>query len=95
MDIDPYVYPGTNILKNLHGIEDYERLQHFEAVVTANRLSELQFRPISGLFDTTHLQSIHSMSFRMFIPGPVNSAVLIFANKVNSGSVGTNLLCQR
>lgn len=55
MATDPYVYPGTNVLKNLPGIEDHDRLEQFEAVSTADRISELRFKPIAGLFDIDHL----------------------------------------
>ena len=64
MVIDPYVYPGTNVLKNLAGIEDHDRLQQFEAVSTADRISELRVKPISGSFDTSHLQRIHRHIFQ-------------------------------
>jgi cell filamentation protein len=59
MATDPYLYPGTNVLNNLAGIEDPKRLQHFEAVSTAHRISELRFNPILGAFDTPHFQRIH------------------------------------
>jgi len=48
MVIDPYVYPRTNILKNLAGIKDHDQLQQFEAISTADRISELRVKPISG-----------------------------------------------
>jgi cell filamentation protein len=51
MATDPYVYPGTTVLKNLAGIEDPKRLQQFEAVSTAHRISELSFNPVPGAFD--------------------------------------------
>jgi cell filamentation protein, protein adenylyltransferase len=64
MATDPYVYPGTTVLKNLPGIQNYDRLQQFEAVSTANRISELRLNPIAGPFDITHLQSIHRHIFQ-------------------------------
>jgi cell filamentation protein len=64
MATDPYVYPGTNILRNLLEIEDHERLQQFEAVSTAYRISELRLSPIAGSFDTAHLQRIHHHIFQ-------------------------------
>jgi cell filamentation protein len=64
MVTDPYFYPGTNILRNLPGIDDQERLQQFEAVSTADRISELRFHPVGGLFDAAHLQSIHRHIFQ-------------------------------
>jgi cell filamentation protein len=64
MATDPYVYPGTTVLKNLAGIEDHDRLQQFEAVSTADRISELSFKPIAGPFDIDHLQRIHLHIFQ-------------------------------
>lgn len=64
MATDPYVYPGSNVLKNLAGIEDRDRLQQFEAISTADRISELHVRPIPGGFDISHLQRIHRHIFQ-------------------------------
>jgi cell filamentation protein len=68
MAIDPYVYPGTNVLKNLAGIDDQDRLQRFEAVSTAHRISELRFSPVRGAFDLTHLRRIHQHIFQDVYP---------------------------
>lgn len=64
MATDPYVYPGTSVLRNLPGIQNHDRLQQFEAVSTANRISELRLNPIAGFFDITHLQNIHRHIFQ-------------------------------
>lgn len=64
MAIDPYVYPLTNVLRNLAGIEDSNRLQQFEAVSTAYRISQMGLSPISGKFDATHLRRIHRQIFQ-------------------------------
>jgi cell filamentation protein len=64
MATDPYVYPGTNILRNLLEIEDLDRLQQFEAVSTAYRISELRLSPLAGSFNTAHLQRIHHHIFQ-------------------------------
>lgn len=64
MVTDPYVYPGTNVLKNLAGIEDQNQLQRFEAVSTADRISELRVNPMPGAFDISHLQRIHRHIFQ-------------------------------
>ena len=68
MATDPYVYPGTNTLRNLAGIEDHDRLQQFEAVSTADRISELRVSPVAGIFDTAHLQRIHRHIFQDVYP---------------------------
>ena len=64
MVTDPYVYPGTKVLKNLVGIEDYDQLQLFEAVSTTDRILELRVKPISGAFDISHLRRIHRHIFQ-------------------------------
>ena len=42
---DPYLYPDSDVLKNLAGIQDLEELKNMEADYTLLRLS-------SGIFDT-------------------------------------------
>ena len=64
MNMDPYVYPGTNVLKNLRDIRDPERLARFEADATIQRIDELKQNPASGKFDTRHLQAIHHHIFQ-------------------------------
>lgn len=59
MVTDPYVYPGSGVLKNLPGIDDRDRLERFEAIATAYRISELRFIPIRGTLDLTGFQHIH------------------------------------
>src|SRR6267142_7029610 len=68
MATDPYIYPDTNVLKNLAGIQDSNRLQQFEAVSTAQRISELSLNPISAAFDAAHLQRIHRHIFQDVYP---------------------------
>ncbi len=64
MAIDPYLYPETDVLKNLPGIKDYARLQQFDALSTSHRISKLSLKPIPGLFDRVHLQRIHHYIFQ-------------------------------
>lgn len=64
MATDPYLLPGTNTLKNLAGINDFAQLQRFEAISTAQRISELRLEPITGAFDVPHLQSLHHYVFQ-------------------------------
>lgn len=64
MVTDPYAYPGTNVLKNLAGIEDHAQLERLEAVSTADRLAELRITPTPGAFDTSHLKRIHRHIFQ-------------------------------
>jgi cell filamentation protein len=62
--MDPYVYPGTSVLKNLRDIRDPERLSRFEMDMTTLRLSELARNPVPGKFDAHHLQAIHRRLFQ-------------------------------
>ena len=60
---DPYLYPGTTVLRNLRGITDPQQLEEFEARSTHRRLAELIEAPVSGEFDVTHLKAIHRYIF--------------------------------
>ncbi|MGA9108209.1 MAG: Fic family protein [Bryobacteraceae bacterium] len=61
---DPYLYPGTNVLKNLRGLTDPNLLQRFEARRTHRRLAELIDTPLAGGFDVAHLKAIHRYIFQ-------------------------------
>lgn len=61
---DPYVYPGTSVLKNLPGIRDAAHLDTYESDMTWSRLLELSERPIEGRFDLAHLQAVHHHIFQ-------------------------------
>jgi cell filamentation protein len=57
---DPYVYPGTSVLKNKLAIQDAESLKKAEiAIVTAQYLKVFP----EGQFDYTHLKTIHHHLF--------------------------------
>jgi len=64
MSSDPYVYPGTTVLKNIPGIRNQEILDRFEADRVAQRSLELIECPLFGLFDIDHLQGIHRYLFQ-------------------------------
>lgn len=64
MSSDPYVYPGTTVLKNIPGIRNQEILDRFEADRVGQRSLELIERPLPGLFDIEHLQGIHRFLFQ-------------------------------
>jgi fido (protein-threonine AMPylation protein) len=38
---DPYVYPGTDVLRNKENIRDSRELEAFERTATANRMETL------------------------------------------------------
>ena len=61
---DPYLYPGTTVLKNLRGLTDPRELNAFEARSTHRRLAELIEAPLSGKFDIAHLKAIHRYIFQ-------------------------------
>ena len=60
-DEDPYVYPGTLILRNRLGITNGGRLDRIERRMVADRISE---GVPEGLFDLAHLRSIHRHLFQ-------------------------------
>ena len=61
---DPYLYPGTTVLKNLRGLTDPRELEAFEARSTHRRLVELIEAPISGRIDIAHLKAIRRHIFQ-------------------------------
>ena len=65
--MDPYVYPGTDVLKNFRDIRDPERLAKFEMDMTTLRVLELANRK-PGKLDVSHLQSIHQHIFQDVYP---------------------------
>src|ERR1700694_3431326 len=61
---DPYLYPGTSVLKNLRGLTDPQQLERFEARRTHQRIAELIDNPLVGGFDLAHLKAIHRYIFQ-------------------------------
>src|SRR5580658_3039283 len=65
---DPYLYPGSRVLKNLRGLTDPGSLARFEARRTHRRIAELIDTPVPGFvpggFDIAHLKAIHRYIFR-------------------------------
>ena len=62
--LDPYTYPGTDVLRNIPDIRDPQRLAAFEANATTARLVELDAVPLKGKFDVAHLRAIHRHIFQ-------------------------------
>jgi cell filamentation protein len=58
---DPYVYPGTSVLKNLFGIRNDGKLARLERRLTSARADE---GLPTGRFDYTHYKSIHRHIFQ-------------------------------
>lgn len=63
MSDDPYVYPGTNVLRNARGLRDADELRRVEADLTYWRGLRLAAQPIVGHYDLAHLQAIHCALF--------------------------------
>lgn len=61
---DPYVYPGTDVLRNKPGFRDEGALRAFEYEQTTDRAAELSSKPITGKFDLDHLKAIHKHLFQ-------------------------------
>jgi cell filamentation protein len=61
---DPYLYPGTDVLRNLANLRDPVTSAAFEANATASRLIELAAAGVSGGFDVPHLKAIHRHLFQ-------------------------------
>jgi cell filamentation protein len=57
--VDPYVYPGTDVLRNLLDLRDAAALAEREAALSAIRIAQLERRFIPGDFGLTHLQATH------------------------------------
>jgi cell filamentation protein len=62
--MDPYLYPGTDVLKNLRDIRNPGILDRFEAEATARRIVELIHSPTQGRFDIAHLRAVHKHIFQ-------------------------------
>jgi cell filamentation protein len=61
---DPYLIPGTDVLRNKLEVIDPSELECSERLHTAGRLAELMIKPIKGNFDLKHLQRIHYAIFQ-------------------------------
>jgi fido (protein-threonine AMPylation protein) len=61
---DPYLYPGTEVLRNKGDKKTLNELREWEAEKTNSRLNELDVKPLPGKFDLPHLQAIHKYIFQ-------------------------------
>jgi len=59
--VDPYVYPGTQVLRNKFGLQDPKALDLMERWLTTQR--RLEGCP-EGQFDAAHLKAIHRHIFQ-------------------------------
>lgn len=60
---DPYVYPGTSVLRKNFDLRDPVELAHRERDASTIRLWELRARPLRGRYDLAHLQAFHRHIF--------------------------------
>jgi fido (protein-threonine AMPylation protein) len=65
---DPYVYLGTNVLRNLAGLKDAGLLAEREAQTSTLRLAQLAERRLAGSYDLRHLQGFHRFIFQDIYP---------------------------
>jgi cell filamentation protein len=61
--LDPYVDPGSGVLRNRLGITDPDELAAVEAALTASRLVDLERQRLPGVYDLAHLQAFHRYVF--------------------------------
>lgn len=60
---DPYVYPGTTVLKNNFNIKNDAELHQLEGSLAVINIRELRESPIQGIFDCQHYCEIHKRIF--------------------------------
>jgi cell filamentation protein len=65
---DPYVYPGTAVLRNNLGLHDPRELSRAEADIVRAALAVLAGRPLPGGYDLAHWQAFHSRIFGGLYP---------------------------
>jgi cell filamentation protein len=61
---DPYVYPGTSVLRNLAGLQDADAVADHEAQASTLRLVQLAALRVEGAYDLVHLQEFHRFIFQ-------------------------------
>ncbi|MGW3282113.1 Fic/DOC family protein [Nocardia rhamnosiphila] len=59
MTLDPYLDPGSGVLRNRLGITDEEKLRRAEADLTYAALADLRIRILPGSYDLRHLCAFH------------------------------------
>lgn len=60
---DPYVIPGTNVLKNKWGIKNLKELMKAETDQSVMRMRYLSLVPLEGNYDFNHFQQVHRFLF--------------------------------
>jgi cell filamentation protein len=65
---DPYVYPGTGVLRNNLEIRDLAELAVAEADIVRTALATLAEKPLHGSYDLAHWQAFHRRIFGGLYP---------------------------
>ncbi len=65
---DPYVYPGTNVLRNRLDIRQAADLTERETTLSVIRIAQLELRFIPGGYDLAHLQAANRYIFGDIYP---------------------------
>ena len=68
MPEDPYVYPGTNVLRNHFGVRDATELQRRETAAATLAGARLAHQRLPGNYDLAHLQAFHQRLFASVYP---------------------------
>ncbi|MGA9875606.1 MAG: Fic family protein [Solirubrobacteraceae bacterium] len=68
MATDPYVYPGTDVLRNVLDLRNAAALAEREAALSAIRIAQLERRFIPADFGLAHLQATHRYIFGDLYP---------------------------
>jgi cell filamentation protein len=68
MTQDPYVYPGTGVLRNNLEIRDPRQLSQAEANIVGLALRALADEPLPGSYDMAHWQVFHRRIFGALYP---------------------------
>lgn len=68
MPQDPYVYPGTGVLRNNLEIYDPQELSQAEADIVRAALAVMAGRPLPGSYDLAHWQAFHRRIFGGLYP---------------------------
>jgi cell filamentation protein len=83
---DPYVYPGTNVLRNHFDLRDATELSRRERNASGWRHWDLLNRPLPGRYDFAHLQAFHRRLFGDVYPWagerrtvPISKGTTLFA----------------
>ena len=88
MTEDPYLYPGTNVLRNKLELRDLTALDRAERRLVAQRVKDGIPR---GDFDLEHLKAIHKHLSRISMAGQERSAPSRFPRTgTSSNTVGTS-----